>query len=123
MRLTRYQRRHLDAMVCLRGKAPGVWSIATYRPLSWLPILAICGVSVCFCLFVDPYWGMFLVGMTVGAALRIFANARFSAMAWPVTEAVTDWDKVDALRRSDEGGPPALGAAGPAPGSSPRVTS
>jgi len=40
---------------------------------------------------------MFMIGMSTGAILRIIAHARFAVMAWPVTEEVTDWSKVETL--------------------------
>jgi len=99
MKLTAYQRRHLEALVYLKGKKPGVWTIITFRPLGWLSFVAIAGVSFFFYRFLDARWGLFMMGMTVGAVLRIISHARFAIMAWPVTEEVTDWARVEALRR------------------------
>lgn len=72
-----------------------------FRPLSWLPFLFIAVVSFAFYFLLDDRWGMFMIGLTVGAVLRIIAYARFSVMAWPVVEEVTDWNKVEALRHEN----------------------
>ena len=98
MNLTKYQKRHLDALVTFQKKNPTVWSLIAFRPLSLIPIVFIIGLSFAFYYFVDPLWGMFIIGMSAGAILRIFSHARFSVMAWPVTKEVTDWAKVEALR-------------------------
>ena len=68
-----------------------------FRPLSWLPFLLIAAVSFALYFLVDARWGMFMIGMSTGAILRIIAHARFAVMAWPVTEEVTDWSKVETL--------------------------
>jgi len=44
---------------------------------------------------------MFLIGMSTGAILRVVSHARFAVIAWPITEQVTDWAKVDALRNKE----------------------
>jgi hypothetical protein len=56
--------------------------------------------AVSFALYrlLDERWGLFALGMTFGSVLRVFAHWRFAVMAWPVTEAVVDWAKVEALR-------------------------
>lgn len=98
MDLTKYQKRHLEALATFRNKKPTVWSLIAFRPLSLIPIVFIIGLSFAFYFFVDPLWGMFIIGISTGAILRIFSHARFSVMAWPVTKEVTDWAKVEALR-------------------------
>jgi len=100
MKLTAYQKRHLAALVYLRGKKPSLWSVLMFRPLAWIPFLVIAGVSFALYLL-DVRWGMFMIGMTAGAILRIIAYARFTLMAWPVTEEVTDWNRVEALRHEN----------------------
>jgi len=72
-----------------------------FRPLSWLPFAFIAGVSFAFYFLLDERWGMFMIGMTTGAVLRIISYARFAVMGWPITEEVTDWTKVDAIRREN----------------------
>jgi hypothetical protein len=101
MKLTAYQRRHLEALTTFRTKKPSIWSVLMFRPRSWLPILFIIGLSFALYLL-DPRWGMFMIGMSTGAILRIISHARFAMMAWPVTEEITDWTKVEALRREEK---------------------
>ena len=72
-----------------------------FRPLSWLPVLFIVGFSFAFYFLLDARWGMFLIGMSTGAILRVVSHARFAVIAWPITEQVTDWAKVDALRNKE----------------------
>lgn len=98
MKLTPYQKRHLEALAYIRSQKPGVWSVLMFRPLSWLPFLALAGVSSLSCYYLDARWGMFMLGLTIGAVLRIISYARFTLMAWPITDEVTDWAKVEALR-------------------------
>ena len=102
MKITAFQKRHLEALVTFRKRKPNLWRFLMFRPLSWIPVLFIFAVSFAFYLLLDEHWGLFMIGMSVGALVRIFAHARFALMAWPVTEEVTDWSKVQALR--DENG-------------------
>jgi len=103
MKITAYQRRQLDALVYLKSKRPSVWNVLMFRPQAWLPFAAIAGASFAFYHFLDPRWGLFMMGMTAGAILRVVAYARFAIKAWPITEEITDWTKVEALRRAEGG--------------------
>lgn len=107
MDLTKYQKRHLEALVTFRKRKPTVWSLIAFRPRSLAPIVFIVGLSFALYFLVDPLWGMFAIGMSTGAILRIVAHARFAVMAWPVTEEVTDWDRVEALREKGKLNQPA----------------
>jgi len=101
MNLTASQKRHLEAMAAFRRKKPSVWSILMFRPLAWFPFCFI--VALSFGLYLlDAQWGMLTIGMVIGAILRIVSHARFASMAWPLTEEITDWAKVEALRRGEE---------------------
>ena len=72
-----------------------------FRPLAWFPFCFI--VALSFGLYLlDAQWGMLTIGMVLGAILRIISHARFASMAWPLTEEITDWAKVEALRRGEE---------------------
>jgi hypothetical protein len=77
-----------------------------------LPFLGI-GIASVLSLLVNPYVGMFLIGLTLGAVLRIVAYARFTVMGWPVIERVLDWGRVESLLR-EEAQPGASPNGGPA---------
>ncbi|MCX6956191.1 MAG: hypothetical protein NTV51_29000 [Verrucomicrobia bacterium] len=102
MKLTAYQKRHLEALATFRKTPPTIWSVVFFRPLSWLPFLLIVVVSFGIYFLVDERWGLFLIGLTLGALLRIGSHARLAIMAWPVTAAVTDWPKVEALLQNEK---------------------
>lgn len=101
MKLSAFQRRQLDALSHLKTEGAGLWKVLTFRPLSWIPFVLIGTLSVLVFVFVEPRWGLVMIGLTAGAVLRILAQARFTVMAWPVTETVTDWAKVEALRKGE----------------------
>ena len=96
MKLTAFQKRCLESYVYLRGKPPSVSRVLSFRPRGWLPFVGIAVVSV-LSYFASPPVGLFMIGLTVGAVLRIVANARFVAMGWPAIERVVDWDRLDGL--------------------------
>ena len=75
-----------------------MWGVMMGRPRSWLPLLFIAGFSVVFCVLVDARWGMFMIGMITGAVLNVISQVRVAIRAWPLTEQITDWTKVEALR-------------------------
>lgn len=100
MKLTAFQRRCLESYVYLRGKSPTLLQVLSFRPRGWLPFFGIAVISILiFC--VDPFWGMFMIGMTVGAVLRIISQARFTVMGWPAIERVLDWNRVEEVLRED----------------------
>src|SRR3954462_1569873 len=101
MKLTAYQKRHLEALTTFRKKKPSAWDVMMVRPRSWLPFLLIAGLSFGVYLL-DARWGMFMIGMTTGAVLRIISHARLAIKAWPITEEITDWAKVEALRHEEK---------------------
>ena len=68
-----------------------------FRPLSWLPFLCLIALSISCYIYLDARWGMFLIGMMMGAILRIISSARLAIRAWPLTTEITDWSKVDAI--------------------------
>lgn len=100
MKLTLFQKRCLESYLYMRGKPPTLLRVLSFRPIGWLPFLGI-GVASILIFFVDPYFGMFMIGLTLGAVLRIIAHARMSVMGWPVNEQVLDWGRVESLLRED----------------------
>jgi len=100
MTLTALQKRCLESYLYLRGKPPTFWQVLSFRPRGWIPLL-VCAIASVLCFAVDSYVGMFFVGLTTGAFLRIMAQVRLNVGVWPVVEQVTDWDKVDEALRED----------------------
>lgn len=50
----------------------------------------------------DTGYCLFLAGAFFGLLLRDIAWFRITARFWPVSDAVTDWEKVDALIEENE---------------------
>jgi hypothetical protein len=100
MKLTAFQKRCLESYVYLRGKRPTLMQVLGFRAQGWLPVLGIVVIStLVFC--VNPLWGMFMIGLVLGAVFRIIGTGRFTVMAWPLIEQVLDWDRVESLLRED----------------------
>jgi len=119
MKLTMFQKRCLESYLYMRGKPATVFRVLSFRPRGWLPFLGI-GVVSALSFFVNPYVGIFMIGLTLGAVLRIIGYARFTVMGWPVIERVLDWDRVESLLREEAqpGDPPNGGRASPLANSS-----
>ena len=112
MKLTVFQKRCLESYLYMRGKPPTVARVLSFRPRGWLPFLGV-GAASLLCFFVNPYAGMFMMGLILGAVLRIIAYARFTVMGWPVIERVLDWGRVESFLR-EEAQPGATPNGGPA---------
>jgi hypothetical protein len=102
MNPTPLQRNYLETLAALRGKRLTVWFALTRRPITLLPWLFILILSAAAYWVVDEHVGFFLFGMFFGSILRVIAQCRFSVLAWPMTEHVVDWMKVEELRRGNE---------------------
>ena len=102
MKLTPYQKSHIEALVAFHRKPPTAWGVLTHRPKLLLPWAFIIAASVASYFLVDQRFGLFLLGMSFGSVLRVIAHCRFAVLAWPVTEQIIDWEKVEALHRQSE---------------------
>lgn len=98
--MTAFQRRCLESYVYLRGKPPTLLQVLSFRPRGWLPFLGVAVMSVLL-LCISRFWGVFMIGMTVGSILRIIGHARFTVMGWPVLERVLDRERVESVLRED----------------------
>ena len=100
MKLTAFQRRCLESYVYLHGKSPTLLDVLSFRSRGWLPFLMMAVLSSLM-FYISSLWGMFMIGMTMGAVLRIIGYARFTVLGWPVIERVLDWDRVASVLRAD----------------------
>jgi hypothetical protein len=103
MKLTRYQRRFVAALVYMHGSKPSLYKLLAFRPLDWIPFVAIAIVAGLYYAYFDRAWGLFMVGLVIGAIARIVGQARFTLLAWPVTAQIIDWQKVEELQKKGNG--------------------
>ena len=97
MKLTRFQKRYLAVLLFVKREKPSVFRLLLARPRELLPVLVIWLFGFAVLFYVNVYAGILLVGINFGATIRIAAQMRFQLLAWPVTEQIIDWAKVEAL--------------------------
>ena len=101
MNLTPLQKNYLDALAAFRGNQLTVWFALTRRPIALLPWLIILILSAAAYWLINEILGVFLFGMFFGSILREIAHCRIALLAWPMTEHLIDWSKVETLRRDN----------------------
>jgi hypothetical protein len=60
--------------------------------------IAFCAAG-CYLVYLvgQPYWGLLLVGLFVGAAVREYRHFHYTIQVWPALTEVLDWKKVEEL--------------------------
>lgn len=101
MKLTRFQKRYLASLVYLHQGRASLFRILCFRPFSWVPMFAAAAFAWYSYTKLDRAWGLFSIGLVLGGFARIVGQARFTLLAWPVTEQVVDWKKVEGKQMDD----------------------
>ena len=103
MQLSKLQRLVLVSYRSYRQKSPRVLVLITAMWKADLILFgAIAGFTwMCFHLGA-PQWGLFMIGMGVGAKSRDLGIFRIFVKIWPALAAALDWDKIDALIDPDQ---------------------
>ena len=103
MQLTKLQRLVLISYRSYRQMPPRVLTLmASMWKADLILFAAIAGFAwMCFHLGA-PQWGLFMMGMGVGAKSRDFGIFRIFVKIWPALAAALDWGKIDALIDLDQ---------------------
>ncbi len=99
LNLTQRQRQGLELTLRFHStRPPTVGGMLRLHAPAYILILVFC-VTLSVGMFVIgvPIAGAFCLGMLVGATLRILRSTVAYVSNWPLTEAMTQWDLVDAL--------------------------
>ena len=110
--LTKRQRHGLELSLRFHStRPPTVGTMLRLHAPAYILILVFC-VTLSVGMFVIgvPLAGAFCLGMLVGGTLRILRSTVAFVGNWPLTELMTQWDRVEALVR-----PPAPVAEAAAP--------
>jgi hypothetical protein len=99
MQLTSFQRKTLENW--RRMKPHGLtWTIGLQTLVPKWAVLTVLGAGV---YVVAPRVSLFVACVIAGAILRDLGYVRSARRVWPVSLAVIDWAKVDALLESHKG--------------------
>ena len=103
MQLTKLQRLVLISYRSYRQKPPRVLALlVTMWKADLILFTAIAGFTwMCFYLGA-PQWGLFMIGMGVGAKSRDLGIFRIFVKIWPALAAALDWERIDALIDPDQ---------------------
>jgi hypothetical protein len=98
MDLTRRQRRQLRKLVSFRERPPGLWRMLLHlgvRLICWSIVMA----AVIWAIPSDDRMIAVLVtvGMLAGLLAANVAQVRLFLSAWPIYDAVIDWEKAKAI--------------------------
>jgi hypothetical protein len=96
MKLSPFHERQLAALRDMKVRGASIGRILMIGPRIWVFFLFFAVASIAL-YFLDSGWGLFVMGMLFGAVLRMVSAARFTVLAWPLTEQIIDWKKVEEL--------------------------
>ena len=107
MQLTDKQIKQLQMSRALRGRAPtlGWYLLTAWR--TYLLILLAGVAAICFYLWAGwPYMATFFAGLLIATLLRDLKWYRQFANGWPLSDAITNWERVDELLANQQASAP-----------------
>jgi hypothetical protein len=107
VKLTPVQVRQLQASLRFRSHPPTVWWYVRRSWHDYVYLLVLCGISIPVFLWVGwPFVSAFFAGSLFSAVVRDIKVFQQYVNTWPLSNEITDWDKVNELLRNAQSAAP-----------------